>query len=394
VTRGRANDSLRVVFAGGGTGGHLTPGLATAEALRRLLPTSRPLFLVTTALAERHFAAALEEFEAIEVPPTPWHRPWAKLRFPLRALRPAERPADVVRAFRPHVIVALGGHTCVVPALIGRALGVRTTVLEQNAVPGRVTRLLAPLADGVFLPWDRARVGLHARRAMATGNPVRPALLRGRREDARRRLGLPPDACTLLAMGGSQGALALNEALLRALTSIRLRGPRLQVIHLTGTAHLERAARWKESGAFPSYTPVGFMERMADAYAAADFVLARAGGSTLAELTALGLPSILVPYPYAADGHQQVNASVLAEAGAAMVIEQPELNKWRLARAIRALAGDTRLRARMAERSRRLGRPDAALAVAAQLAAMAGFDAGQAGPSVEEAVPKWVPQAA
>ncbi|MCK4375018.1 MAG: UDP-N-acetylglucosamine--N-acetylmuramyl-(pentapeptide) pyrophosphoryl-undecaprenol N-acetylglucosamine transferase, partial [Candidatus Brocadiae bacterium] len=343
----------------------------------RLLPSSRSLFLVTNQMAERHFRGAIADFQTAQVPPTPWQGTAQKVRLPGRALWAAGRTLSVMRAFRPHVMVALGGHTCVVPALVGRMLGVKTLLFESNAIPGRVVRLLAPLADCVVLQWERAAARLEARRTVVCGNPVRSWLLDVPQQAARRRLGLSAQKRTLLATGGSQGALALNEALYDALGLIQASRLDLQVIHLTGVVHLGAALEHPVNRS-ASYRPIGFLERVEEAYAAADFVLSRAGGSTLAYLTALGLPSVLIPYPYAAERHQHANAAVLAEAGAAISIDQSELTARRLARAITALATRDGLRAQMAERARRLGRPRAAFTVAAELARMAGF-----GPQME-----------
>ncbi len=359
------------MFAGGTTGGHLMPGAATAEALKLLLPSSRCLFLVTDRKAERHCRGAIAGFEAAGVPATPVSGLMARLRFPGRALHAAARASRVIRAFRPDVVAGLGGHNCVVPLLAAKLLGVRTAVLEANATPGRAVRLVAPFTDLVLTQWPIKPAGLRARRVLVAGNPVRRSLFGVTRESAARRLGVSSDRCTLLALGGSQGALALNQALYGALRILRARGAQLQVIHLTGVDHLP-AALEEQANSFSSYRAIGFLERMEDAYAAADFVLARAGASTLAELTAVGLPSILVPYPYAGD-HQQANAAVLARAGAAVSVDQAELTDEHLAGLIGAVALDPQRRKLMAERARRLGRPQAALTVAAELAALGGF---------------------
>lgn len=374
-------DSIRVLFAGGGTGGHLMPGAATAEALRRVLPSARSLFLVSERKAERQCVPALAGFETAHEPAAPREGALDKVLFPARSLRAAGRALDVVRGFRPHVIVGLGGLRSIGPALIGRALGIRTVLFEANAIPGAAVRLLAPVADCVMVQWARAADRMKARRVVAAGNPVRSRLFEGRREPATRRLGLAPGRRTLLVLGGSQGALSLNHTVHEALRLIYAKGGDLQVLHLTGVDHLPAALEWMNSLPAASYRPIGFFHQMEDAYAAADFVLSRCGASTLAELTALGLPSILVPYPHAAAGHQSANAEVLRDAGAALVIAQGELTAERLAQAVLTLASDEGPRAQMAECARRLGRPRAALTVAVELAVMAGFGA-QVSPSV------------
>ena len=368
-----SDEPLRVLFAGGGTGGHLMPAVATAEALRALMPSSRLLFLVSGRKAEAQCGASLAGFEVVQVPGAAPAGGLRKVQSVLGAARQAARLLDIVRTVRPQVIVGVGGRRSILPILMGRALGIRTALLESNAVPGATVRLMAPVADCVILQWAQAARRLKARRIVVAGNPVRARLFGVSREAALRRLGLSPHKRTLLVIGGSQGALALNKVLHEALPLAFGRRDDLQVIHLTGLDHLPAALEWQNSRPVTSYRPIGFLNQMEHAYAAADFVLARAGGSTLAELTALGLPAILVPFPYATDDHQRANAAVLAEGGAAVLIEQSELTPERLAQAAVDLTGDGRLRAQMAECARRLGRPRAALTVAAELAAMAGY---------------------
>lgn len=366
----RQDAELRVLLAGGGTGGHVMPGAATAEAIGDLPRPSRVLFLTGQRHGEQRCRHALDGFEAVEVPETPWRGARAKVMFPWRASASAGAVLSVLRAFRPHVVIGLGSYNSVVPVLLGRLSGARTMLLESNAIPGGAVRLLAPVADCVVLQWEEAAGWLRARRVLTPGNPVRRSVLEGDRQEARRRLGLSPSKCTLLAMGGSQGALTLNEALYGALRLLDAAGADVQVIHLTGPDHVAAALELCGQLRMP-YRPAGFTNRMAEVYAAADFVLSRAGGSSLAELTALGLPSILVPYPHAADGHQMANARVLARASAAWVIPQRDLTPELLADAVGSLAADARTRARMARCARATGRPRAAGSVAAEVARIA-----------------------
>jgi UDP-N-acetylglucosamine--N-acetylmuramyl-(pentapeptide) pyrophosphoryl-undecaprenol N-acetylglucosamine transferase len=364
---------VRVLFAGGGSGGHLMPAAATAEALEELVPGARACFLLTDGATDRQCVPALAGFESAQMPAVRWRDATEKVRFPARLLKAAGQAARTIRSVRPHVVMGLGGRNCALPLLIGRAAGSRTALLEANAVPGRCVLMLAPLCDLLAVQWRRAAAAARARRVLTAGLPVRARLFGMERSEAARRLGLSPRRCTLLAMGGSQGALALNNALQQVLPEVFRRAPHLQVLHLTGVDHLHAALRWRNSLPVSGYRPIGFLDRMEEAYAAADFVLSRSGGSTLAELTALGLPSVLVPYPHHADQHQHANAAVLSEAGAAIMIRQSELEGPRLAGALVALANDEARRRHMAEASRRLGRPRAAFEVAAALATLAGF---------------------
>jgi UDP-N-acetylglucosamine--N-acetylmuramyl-(pentapeptide) pyrophosphoryl-undecaprenol N-acetylglucosamine transferase len=370
------------MVSGGGTGGHIMPGAAVADALARLRGGVRCLFLGTARETEDHCRPALASFEWQEIPAARWGGGLRKVRFGAECLRAAARSRRLMRAFRPHVLVGLGGYSCVAPVLAARAMGVPTMLFESNARPGRVVRVLARVADCVQVQWARAARELKARRVLVSGNPVREALLHVDRAEALRRLELDPQRRTLLVLGGSQGALALNRVLAPALKAATMLpgGPQpqaLQVVHLTGPAHLAEAL----GAPMPPgllYRPMGFLHAMGDAYAAADLALARAGGSTLAELTAVGLPSVLVPYPHAADRHQHANASVLAEAGAARCMDESHLSGARLGAALALLLTDPELLAYMRLGAQRIGRPAAAFTVAAELLRMAGMPLEQA----------------
>ena len=348
------------------------PGIATAEALRKVYPDSRCLFLTTRRERECDYGTALGGFETVQAPAARWRGSVPqKLRFAAVALGSLERTIGVLAAVRPHVVVGLGGYGCAVPLLAARALGIATMLFESNAVAGKVVRRLAPVVDCVQLQWALGSTGVRAKRFLVKGNPVRERIFAGRRERSLARFGLSDHRFTLLALGGSQGALSLNRALLATLGRYPLPVDRLQVVHLTGQMHLE------EARGFPLprgliYRPVGYLEEIEDAYAAADLVVARAGASTLAELTALGLPSVLVPYPHATDGHQSGNAKVLTDGGAAFCIEEAELRTELLGALIGQVISHARLRRAMAERSGRLGNPTAAVQVAGEIIRLAG----------------------
>jgi UDP-N-acetylglucosamine--N-acetylmuramyl-(pentapeptide) pyrophosphoryl-undecaprenol N-acetylglucosamine transferase len=369
-------ESLRVLFAGGGTGGHIIPGVAVAESLRQIVPGVRCLFLTGSRSSESRCLQALGTLETMPFPETPWSGLHNKLLFPLRGTLAAARMVGLLRRWRPHVVVGLGSYNCVAPVLTARALGVRTALLEANAVPGRAVRLLAPFVNRVLVQWPETARHLPTPHVVAAGNPTRAGLSAATRHGAMRRLALNPNRCTMLVMGGSQGARALNDIMHEALKLLDDQVAELQVIHLTGAAHL--AVAQQRCGELNMlYRPIGYMDRMQDAYAAADFVVGRAGASSLAELTLQGLPSILVPIPHSINDHQAANARVLQDAAAAVTIPQVELTPKRLADAIRGLTDNSRLRAWMGRRAHDLGRPQAARTIATTLAAMAGFTARQ-----------------
>lgn len=344
----------RVLFAGGGTGGHLYPGLTLAERLR-------------TEGLEIHFFGALGGVEADIVP---------RFGFPLHLVKAGKlsrKPLEALRGLletavgfaqclgwllhhRPNLIVGTGGFASAPVALAGTVLGVRLLVLEQNAVPGKVTRLLARFARHVCVQFPESARWLPGGKTLVTGNPIRADILACSRADGRKRLGLDPEKPCLLVTGGSQGAVSLNRAVLHSLE--RWSEKEWTVLHLTGPKHLEEVERSRPRTGQLDYRPVGYLDDVAAAYAAANLVVCRSGATTMAEVTARGLPAILVPYPHAAEDHQRLNARAAVDTGAAELLEDSEVEA-RLGEAVEKLFGSTEKLARMAEASRELGKPDA-----------------------------------
>ena len=323
-------DRLNVVFAGGGTGGHLYPAIAIAQALGDR--------------ANVTFIGTADRLEATIVP---------NAGYPLITVMsgPAKRAhrnlAGVVQSLvalhrlRPDIVIATGGYVSFPVALAARMLGITVALLEPNAHPGLTNRLLAPLVDEV---WGAFSAGdpRFADKYVHTGIPVRASLRSlPAREAALERLGLSSRRSTLLAMGGSQGARSINDALTSLLQSDGL-PEGWQLIHVTGEKEYDRVrtALGKTDGALRAY-----LNDVGDAYAAADLVLARAGASTLGELAATGRPAILVPYPHAAEDHQRHNAASVAKSGAAVVVDDREL----IAGKLRGILADVTRPSRLAD---------------------------------------------
>lgn len=365
---------MRVVVACGGTGGHIYPGLAVAEALKARDPRTEILFIGGSGL------------EAHLVPQFGWpFRAVAAGQFPralsLRALQAAAALARgtvqarrLLRAVRPHAVVATGGYAAAPVGTAAVLLHIPLVLQEQNLVPGVANRVLARWAARIAVPDDQVR-RYFPRRGVVTGVPIRAQSTGGDRQRGRTRFGLDPDRFTVLVLGGSQGAQSLNAAMLEAAS--RLRDPAaVQILHQTGTAHAEWAASRAAAFPAPRYVVVGYIENVADAYAAADLVVCRAGAGTLAEVTANGRPCVAVPYPHAAAGHQDANARLLARRGAAVVIPDRELSGERVAAAIEVLRADPSHLAAMAAASAQMGRPQAALQVADLVAQVARKESG------------------
>jgi len=351
---------MNVVFAGGGTGGHLYPGLALAEELRQRDPAARLLFLCT----ERDADSPGLRTPGIEVAVLP-SRNRGPLVLRLAAVLPAIwRAFRLLRQFRPDVIAGLGGYGSFAPILAAKLLRVPVLLLEQNVVPGRTNRVLVHLANEVAAQWGESVRHFHRRRRVqVTGNPIRAAVRRVDRAEAAAELGLDPALPTLLVMGGSLGATPLNKHLLAALPLLQEQGRVLQAVHLAGRHDADAVRGAYRQAGIPAVV-FDFLEDMSLAYSVADLALCRAGGTSIAELTALGVPALYVPLPHATDNHQHLNASVLESRGAAVLLEQKTLTPEFLAGCIGGLLSRPERLAELAGRSRSIGVPTAAAAVA------------------------------
>jgi len=353
---------MNIMLAGGGTGGHVYPALALAEAFQRHDPATRLVFVGSGGGMEARLVPASGiPFVGLAVRPP---RSLAPLRVAwsgATAVLSLGQAVGAVARFRPAAVIATGGIAALPPVLAAAVLNAPVVVLEGNAVPGRTNRILARYSRVVAVASEAAASRLPAGRTAVTGLPVRREVLAATRDDGLRAFGLAPDRRTVLVVGGSQGAARLNRAVEEAVGRLAPRRD-LQILHQIGRgwsgAAPDRPAPARADGV--GYVRLPYLERIGAAYACADLVVSRCGANALAEITACGLPSILVPYPYAADDHQSHNAAPLVAAGAASLLRDEALTGEALAGEITALVdAPPRLRA-MAAASRGQGRPDAA----------------------------------
>lgn len=344
------------MLAGGGTGGHLFPALAIADQLRKTRPNAEILFIGT-----RH------KIEARVVPyhgyafKTIWisgfHRSLRpeNLVFPLKVLVSLVQSFFVIRDFKPDVVIGTGGYVCGPVLYAASLLGIATVLHESNSYPGTTTRLLAGRVTKVFLGFEHARTWLRrSDNVELVGTPIRDSLGRASRADALHFFGLNPQRKTALIIGGSLGATSINQAVSQSINALTESG--LQLIWQTGKNGFEEALQ--TSGRNIGWVGA-FIERMDLAYAAADLVVCRAGAATLAELTGVGKPAVLIPFPHAAADHQTFNARTLVDAGAAVMIRDADLPLL-LKDSVLELSADTERLRRMASASKKLGKPDAA----------------------------------
>ncbi len=371
--------AIRIIIAGGGTGGHVQPAVATVRGLRQRLPVDL-LWVGSYSGLERRTARA----EGIPFLPitTGKLRRYFSLRTPLDSIRV---PVGILQAFwitrrfQPDVVFSTGGFVSVPGVIAARLAGVPSLSHEQTAIAGLATRINARFCDVVALSFESSAAALSGTRAgtVVTGNPVRPEILKGNAAAAYTRYGLSPDLPVVYITGGALGAHAINQAVLGMLPELL---SITQVVHQCGPSagngdypRLDAARSQLPPDLQHRYAVTEFLgPELANVYAAAKLVIGRAGAGTVAELSALGKPSILIPLPGTGGDEQTRNADILATAGASLLLPQSELTPDRLGKEISALLLDSdRLRA-MAASARLQGRPDAAERLVDQLLVLAG----------------------
>ena len=342
-------------MAGGGTGGHVYPGLAIAAELGRRAGSRRFLFVGTEAgLESRLVPAHGYALETIRASGLVGVGLATKLRGIARlpgAIRESHR---ILGRFRPHLVVGVGGYASGPVLLVAIARRLPTLIHEQNRWPGVTNRILAPWVDRIAVTFP-GTFGVVGRRGVVTGNPVAEEFTRVPAWNP------TPEPRRVLVFGGSRGARALNNAVAAALP--RLRG-RVSLHHQTGPADYDRIRKAYEQSGFTDATVEEYIDTMPEALAATDLVVCRAGASTLAELAASGRASILVPFTFATHDHQRQNARAFVDAGASRLLDQAELDGERLAAEVLTLLGAPQELERMAAGARGLARPDAASSIA------------------------------
>jgi UDP-N-acetylglucosamine--N-acetylmuramyl-(pentapeptide) pyrophosphoryl-undecaprenol N-acetylglucosamine transferase len=349
---------MRLLIAGGGTGGHLFPGVAVAEELRARDPDAAIQFVGTRRGIEARVLPDLGwDLQVIEVSGLKTVGVLGAIRGLFRLPRALWQARKVVKAFKPDAVIGVGGYASGPVVLMARLRGIPTAICEQNSIPGLTNKILGRLVRAVFLSFAESRRFFKAKKVHLTGNPVR-------RELVQKLLSAAPPAgerVHVLVSGGSLGAVAVNELAAKALIELARTIP-LTITHQTGEKDLEvTTKRYADAGITADCR--AFIKDMASTYLAADLVIGRAGATTVAELAIAGKPAVFIPYPFAADNHQELNAREMAAKGAALSFKQSELTPDKLAAALRPLLTDPSRRAEMGAAMKSLARPQAAAAV-------------------------------
>jgi UDP-N-acetylglucosamine--N-acetylmuramyl-(pentapeptide) pyrophosphoryl-undecaprenol N-acetylglucosamine transferase len=348
-----------MVVAGGGTGGHLFPGVAVAKEICRRFEGVEVLFVTGKRKMEsevlrkagfRQASIAVEGMKGTGL----LKGAWVALKLPWSFLQ----SLWIIREFSPQLVLGVGGYSAGPVCLAARVMGVSSAIHEQNSFPGVTNRLLCRVVNRVFISFEESRKHFSGGSIHLTGNPIRPEFV-----TSETKAGGNGKLFTVAVVGGSQGARAINEAFVQALALLKERNRPCRVIHQTGELDYERTvALYKEKGVEAEVKP--FIQDMARVYRESDLVVSRAGAGAVFEMAAMGKPSLLIPYPFAANRHQETNARFLAEAGAAEMILQEDLTGEVLADRIAKWMEDRAALEKMGQAARRVSKPDAAQKIA------------------------------
>ncbi|MFN3133939.1 MAG: undecaprenyldiphospho-muramoylpentapeptide beta-N-acetylglucosaminyltransferase [Candidatus Kryptonium sp.] len=347
---------VRVMITGGGTGGHIFPGIAIADAVKKIEPESDIIFVGTKGKIEsRVVPKAGYKFVSIWISGLRRSLDLRNLLFPLKLIVSLIQSFLIIKKFKPNVVVGTGGYVSGPVVFIASLLGVPTLIQEQNSYPGITTRLLSTLVDEVHITFEASRRYLKRKdNVFLTGNPIRSSLKIYPKSEALKFFGLDEGKKTLFVFGGSTGARSINEAMLEIIDELVEKD--IQVIWQTGMFDFERVK--DKCKGMHGVKVFQFLDEIDYAYSACDLSVCRAGATTISEITYFGVPSILVPYPFAAANHQYENAKVLFENGAGEILFDSELKSKLKEKILNLITDDEKLKM-MREKAKPLANPEA-----------------------------------
>lgn len=357
---------MNIVLTGGGTGGHLFPALALAEEFKAIDKECEILFIgsalgIEKGIVPKHGYA----LELLDMCGLKGKGLYNKVSAGWKAAKAIFAAKRILKSFGPDGVVGTGGYSSGPVMLAARLLGIKTAILEQNSVPGLTNRILGRAANKIFVAFDESKKFFPCGKVILAGNPVRKEILK----ISNFRFQISNSKFTILVFGGSQGAKAVNAAFLDAVEYLADIRDGIKIIHQTGDADYMTVKETYERKGIKA-AAYRFIDDMAEAYSNADLVICRAGASSISEITALGLASILIPYPFAANNHQEINARCLSEKGAAIMMAQNEIIGDALANVIRRFFKNPEGLNGIREKAKALGKPNAARDIAGSILRM------------------------
>lgn len=351
---------MKIVIAGGGTGGHIFPALAVAKELEKTIPDLKVTFVGTTrGLEARVIPKAGYDLRFIRSEGLVGKNIFNTVKSIMKIPLSLSDSYELLKELEPDLVLGVGGYSSGPLVLCARMLGIPSMIHEQNTLPGLANKILGKFVDTVAVTYHESMKYFPQCKTYLTGNPIREEILKGDRESGYRNFSLDRECFTIFVFGGSAGAGSINKAVGEALEYLESLKDKIQFLHQTGERDCDAMKEVYRSRGFKG-TVIPFAYEMAEAYAVADLIISRAGATTLAELTACGKAAILVPYPYAAANHQEINARKLWDMGASQMLLDRDLNGKTLADLIKHLIEDPDAIGEMERISKSLGSSDAA----------------------------------
>ncbi|XP_010268482.1 PREDICTED: uncharacterized protein LOC104605180 [Nelumbo nucifera] len=370
----QTNDDLRIMFAAGGTGGHIYPAVAIADEVKSINPRIRVLFVGTQNGMESTVIPSAR-YDFVTIPAVPLARPFfspVNVLLPYRLIKAMLESRKVLRDFDPQIVVGTGGYVSFPVCLTAALQGLKVVIQEQNSMPGIANRVLSRFADLIFVVFNSSLVYFPKDKCVVCGNPVRSSLRRYVSKAVARTHFFPkaaktwdPEAKVILVLGGSFGANAINIAILNLYYQMLAENDNIFIIWQTGVETFNEMDSLVKN--HPRLLLRPFLHKMDWAYAAADLVVSRAGAMTCSEIVATGKPSILIPSPNVAEGHQTKNAFIMADLAGSKVITEDELDSTTLRIAIEEILGNASQMVEMSEKAMKIARPEAAVEIAQRI---------------------------
>ncbi len=365
-------ENIKVILAGGGTGGHLYPGIALAQEFQKRSITKIMFIGTSYGIENKVLPETSYQFKKIWMRGLQRKMSLTNILFPIRLLVSLFQCTGLILSFRPDVIIGTGGYVSGPALIMGIVLGIPTVIQEQNSFPGLVNRLLGARVKQVHLSYEASLPFFKKQpNVFVSGNPVRGEFNKIEKLAALQKFNLSTGKTTLFIFGGSQGAHAINQAILQSMNRL-LEISDLQILWATGPADYQMVESSCQANR-ERIIILPYIEDMASAYATSDIVLSRAGASTLSEIAICGIPAILVPYPYSAAGHQEFNAKTMEKAGAARLIFEYNLKDDILVQTISELINHSEKREAMSQAARELAKPNATVDIVDKIELLMNF---------------------